>query len=61
MLLWLWGRLAAMAPNEPLAWEPPYAASADLKSRRKKKKRTTFHIKETEKLDDLFFENLLLN
>ena len=25
-LLWLWHRLAAMAPIGPLAWEPPYAA-----------------------------------
>ena len=22
---WLWGRLAATAPIQPLAWEPPYA------------------------------------
>ena len=26
MLLWLWCRLAARAPIQPLAWEPPYAA-----------------------------------
>ena len=26
----LWCRLAAVALNEPLAWEPPYAASAAL-------------------------------
>ena len=24
-LLWLWCRLAATAPIQPLAWEPPYA------------------------------------
>ena len=36
-LLWLWCRLAATAPIWPLAWEPPYAAVAALK--RKKKKR----------------------
>ena len=23
--LWLWGRLASVAPIRPLAWEPPYA------------------------------------
>ena len=23
-LLWLWHRLAAAAPIQPLAWEPPY-------------------------------------
>ena len=26
VLLWLWCRLAATAPIQPLAWEPPYAA-----------------------------------
>ena len=26
-LLWLWCRLAAVAPIQPLAWEPPYAAA----------------------------------
>ena len=25
-LLWLWPRPAAVAPIEPLSWEPPYAA-----------------------------------
>ena len=30
-LLWLWYRLAAAAPIQPLAWEPPYALSAALK------------------------------
>ena len=37
MLLWLWCRLAAVAPIWPLAWEPPYAASEALKSKKKKK------------------------
>ena len=32
-------RLAAVAPNRPLAWEPPYAAGAVLKSKKKKKKK----------------------
>jgi len=27
-LLWLWPRLVATAPIQPLAWEPPYAAGA---------------------------------
>ena len=26
--LWLWHRLAAVAPVRPLAWEPPHAVSA---------------------------------
>ena len=35
-LLWLWCRPAAVAPVRPLAWEPPYAADAALKSQKKK-------------------------
>ena len=35
-LLWLWCRLAAVASIRPLAWEPPYAAGAALKSKKKK-------------------------
>ena len=35
VLLWLW--LAAIAPTGPLAWEPPYAMSVALKSKKKKK------------------------
>ena len=27
-LLWLWRRLEATAPIQPLAWEPPYAEAA---------------------------------
>ena len=37
-LLWLWCRLVAVAPIQPLAWEPPFAACAALKSKKKKKK-----------------------
>ena len=33
MLLWLWCRLEAVAPIQPLAWEPPYAAGAALKTK----------------------------
>ena len=33
---WLW--LAAVAPIGPLVWEPPYAACAILKSKKKKTK-----------------------
>ena len=32
------GRLAAVAPNLPLAWEPVYAAGTALKSKKKKRK-----------------------
>ena len=35
-LLWLWCRLAAVAPIPPLAWEPPYATGMALKRLKKK-------------------------
>lgn len=35
-LLWLWCRPAAIAPVGTLAWEPPYAVGAALKSKKKK-------------------------
>ena len=37
-LLWLWGRPAAAAPIQPLAWELQYALGVALKKRKKKKK-----------------------
>ena len=38
-LLWLWCRLAAIAPIRPPAWEPPYAKGAALKRQKKKRER----------------------
>ena len=38
-LLWLWRRLAAVAPILPLAWEPPYAAGAAVKRQKDKRKK----------------------
>ena len=38
-LLWLWHRLAATAPIDPLAWEPPYAMDAALKVQKTKDKK----------------------
>ena len=38
-LLWLWHRLRATALIQPLAWEPPYAASVALEKTKKKKKK----------------------
>ena len=35
MLLWLWHRLAASAPIQPLAWELPYATGAAIKKKEK--------------------------
>ena len=32
-LLWLWCRLAVVAPIRPLAWESPYATGTALKSK----------------------------
>ena len=37
-LLWAWWRPAATVPIPPLAWEPPYAASAALQRQNKKQK-----------------------
>ena len=34
VLLWLWCRLAAAAPFQPLAWEPPYAVGVTLKKQK---------------------------
>ena len=36
-LLWLWYRLVAIAPIQPLAWELPYTEGATLKKSQKKK------------------------
>ena len=35
--LWLWYSLTAVALNQPLAWELPYAMGAALKRRQEKK------------------------
>ena len=39
VLLWLWCRLAAVAPIQPLAWESPYAEDVALKRQRTKKRK----------------------
>ena len=38
-LLWLWCRLAAVAPIQPLAWELPCAAGAAFKKKKKKERK----------------------
>ena len=44
-LLWLWCKLKTTAPIGPLAWEPPYTASAALeKTKRPKKKKNTVDL-----------------
>ena len=42
MLLWLWCMPAALALIRPLAWEPPYTASAALKSKNKTKQKKPY-------------------
>ena len=43
VLPWLWRRLAAAAPIQPLAWELPYAMGVALeKAKRQKKKKKKF-------------------
>ena len=41
VLLWLWCRPAAVAPLQPLAWEPPYAKGVALKQQQKNKQTKT--------------------
>ena len=53
-LLWLWCRLAATAPIQPLAWELPYAKGAALKrliiiKKKKKKQKKPFFLKKKKK------------
>ena len=36
VLLWLWYTPVAVAPIQPLAWEPPYAMGVALKTKIKK-------------------------
>ena len=39
-LLWPWCRLGAIAPIQPLAWEPPHATGAALEREKDKNKQT---------------------
>ena len=55
-LLWLWRRLAAVAPIWPLAWELPYATSVALK--KQKNKQANKQTKNTSGLS--FIQNLVL-
>ena len=43
-LLWLWCRLASVAPVQPLAWELPYVKGVALKNEGKKKVYTRKHL-----------------
>ena len=50
MLLWLWHRLAATAPIQPLAWEPPYAMGVALEKVKRQKK-------EKKRIKALWYQN----
>ena len=41
-LLWLWCRLAAIAPVGPLAWESAYAMGVALENRQRQKKKSIY-------------------
>ena len=47
--LWLWCRLAAVAPIRPLAWEPPYAAgeAQEMAKRQRQKQNKTKNKQKT--------------
>ena len=61
-LLWLWCRPVAVAPIQPLAWEPPYAAGVALKRQKTKKKmiffQMTAQLSQCYELKSLFAHNL---
>ena len=42
MLLWLWHKLAATAPTQPLACKPPHAMGAAVKSKKGKEKKLLY-------------------
>ena len=44
VLLWLWHRLAATAPIQPQAWEPPYTVGMAIKRQKKKKKSNKYTL-----------------
>jgi len=48
VLLWLWCRLVATAPIQPLAWETPYATGAALEKAKKAKKKKKIYVQVAE-------------
>ena len=53
-LLWLWCRLAASAPSQPLTWEPPYAMGTALKNTKGKKKKKKKRKKKKKKVNESY-------
>ena len=45
-VVWLWHGLAAVAPIQPLTWEPPCAVTVALKRQKERKRRKTDRQKE---------------
>ena len=52
-LLWLWHRLAAAAPIQPLAWKPSYVIGVELKE----EKKITYHRESQLLCEDRTIEN----
>ena len=62
-LLWLWHRSVAVAPNQPLALEFPYAMGTALKKTAKaktkaKKKEDLLYSTGNRELESIFYNNL---
>ena len=60
VLMWMWHRLAAVAPIQPLAWEPPHAAGVALKRKKKNpqnKTKTYSEIPSISATTSVIFEN----
>ena len=53
-LLWLWCKLAAEDPIQPLAWEPPCAAGSSPRKDKKMKKKKKKRKQVVEKEEDAF-------
>jgi len=51
-LLWLWCRPVALAPVQPLAWEPPYTMGVALKSKNKQTNKTKKQIYQSTKFKE---------
>ena len=59
-LPWLWCRPAAVAPIQPLAWEPPYATGVALKKQKKKKKFKCYPLRKEKIIVCLYMPGLFL-
>ena len=53
MLLWLWHRLEAAAPIQPLDWKLPYASGATIKRKEERKKKSLARNHECSRLTKL--------